>query len=107
MRRGTNRTLLLGLTVALETTLYGCTFVVRLEAGNPGAIQMIFVRSEQLQEARNHTVLSTHWGRRLLCAHDLVGNLYAFVADVDPRTGDELADLVLGLLAERASQAVI
>ena len=53
-----------------------------------------------------HTVPRAHQGRLVLFADDVHAQLDAFIADEDGRAGDQLADLVLALSAERAVEGV-
>ena len=56
---------------------------------------------------RRHAVARLHHRGLVLLADDVHAQLDAFVADEDGRTGDQLADLVLALAAERAVERVL
>src|SRR6266545_7071838 len=56
---------------------------------------------------RRDAVARFHWRGLVLLADDVHAQLDAFVADVDSWAGNELAQLVLALAAERAIERVL
>ena len=56
---------------------------------------------------RGHAVARLHQGGLVLFADDVHAQLDAFIADEHGRAGDQLADLVLALAAERAVEGVL